>query len=176
MCETQLFDEQDEGLPDKIYEILLNTQEQCQMMDNLIRNQIQVKDAMIDKLHSELEYYKTDSADRFISQVMKSVIKLRRDMLKRMGSSGWSQMTADDLRREFTYVFEDVTDLLEQQGIDAYVTKPGELFDAAVHQAKVEIVSDPSLDKMVKCSLSEGYRKGDKVLIPERVVVCQYRG
>ena len=45
-------------------EIVLNTQEQGQTIDKLIKNQINVKDEMINKLHSELSYYKKDQADR----------------------------------------------------------------------------------------------------------------
>ena len=167
-------------LPDEIgaeelSEILLNTQEQCQMVDNLIRNQIQVKDALIDKLHEELEYYKKDSADRFIDQVMKAVIKVRKDMMRQMHAEGWTSKTADELRKEYGYIFEDLTDLLEQQNIDAYETDAGKPFDASRHQAKLEQTEDPGLDKMVKESVSEGYMKGQKVLIPERVIVYQYK-
>lgn len=158
-----------------VMEILLNTREQGQMMEQLIKNQIEIKDEMIGKLHKELEYYRQDSADRFVNQLMKAVIKVRRDMMKRMGSDRWSGMSAEEVRTEYTYVFEDLTDLLEQQNIDSWQTEPGQPFDAAIHQPKLEVTEDPGLDKTVKESLSEGYRKGDKVLIPERVVVYQYR-
>ena len=72
---------------DALNEILLNTQEQCQMVSQLIENQIQVKDQMIDRLHSDLSYYRQESADRFIEQLMKSVIKIRKDMKRRMASA-----------------------------------------------------------------------------------------
>ena len=72
---------------DALNEILLNTQEQCQMVSQLIENQIQVKDQMIDRLHSDLSYYRQESADRFIEQLTKSVIKIRKDMKRRMASA-----------------------------------------------------------------------------------------
>ena len=40
---------------DELTRILLNTEEQCQMVDQMIKKQIDVKDQMIDKLHKELE-------------------------------------------------------------------------------------------------------------------------
>jgi molecular chaperone GrpE (heat shock protein) len=49
------------------------------------------------------------------------------------------------------------------------------MFDASIHQAKVETTNDPSLDKTVKESICEGYRKGEKILQPERVTVYQYK-
>ena len=159
----------------ELLEILLNTREQGQMMEQLIKNQIEVKDDMINRLHKELEYYKQESADRFVDQLMKAVIKVRKDMIKMINSSKWDAMSREDLQREYTYIFEDLTDLLEQQNIDPYQTEPGETFDASIHQPKLEVTEDPKLDKTIKESLAEGYRKRDKVLLPERVVVYQYR-
>ena len=158
-----------------LLEILLNSREQGQMMEQLIKNQIEVKDDMIDKLHKELDYYKQDAAGRFTDQLMKAVIKVRRDMTRLVASDKWEEMTADDLRREYQYSLEDITDLLEQQNVDPFSSEPGDDFDASIHQAKIEATNDISLDKKVKESISEGYKKGSKVLIPERVIVYQYR-
>ena len=157
-------------------EILLNTQEQCTMMDTLIRNQINVKDEQINMLHNELQFYKEDHSSRFVNQVMKAIIKVRKDMLKRAASQGWEEMSAAELRREYAYVLDDLTDLLEQQNVDPYETEHGAPFDPARHQVqKLEATEDPALDKCIKCSVSEGYTKGDKVFIVERVVAYQYR-
>ncbi len=162
-------------IEEEVMEILLNTREQCQMMENLIKNQIEVKDEMIGKLHDELDYHRQEAAERFVNQVMKGIIKVRKDMARMIGAADFSERSPEELRREYTYIFEDLTDLLEQQNIDGYTTAPGADFDASIHQPKLEVTEDPSLDKKVKKSLSEGYTKGDKVLIPERVVVYQYK-
>lgn len=159
----------------ELFEIVLNTREQCEMFDELIKNQIKVKDELINKLHKELNYYKQDSADRFVEQLMKAVIKVRKDMLKLVMSERWNNITVEELQKEYKYALEDITDLLEQQNIDPYCSEPGDVFDASIHQAKVEITSDKSLDKKVKESISDGYKKGDKVIIPERVIVYQYK-
>lgn len=159
----------------ELLEIVLNTREQGQMMEQLIKNQIEVKDDMINKLHKELDYYKQDAADRFVDQLMKAVIKVRKDMTRLVASDKWEDMTADDLRKEYQYCLEDITDLLEQQNVDPYSSEPGDEFDAAIHQAKVEMTGDVSLDKKIKESISEGYKKGEKVLLPERVIVYQYK-
>ena len=177
--EQELLNEVLEEMPqervDELHEILLNTQEQCQMMEHLIKNQIEVKDEMINKLHKELEGYKQDAAERFVNQLMKDVIKLRKKLRRVMNEEGWETMSADELRREYTYVFEDLTDLLEQQNVDEYSTKQGSFFDASIHQTKVEPIDDIALDKTIKESISEGYTRGDKVLIPERVITYQYK-
>ena len=159
----------------ELLEILLNTREQGQMMEQLIKNQIEVKDGMIDKLHKELDYYKKDADGRFADQLMKAVVKVRKDMDRLMQSEQWTGMTAEEVKREYQYIFDDVTDLLEQQNVDPYKSEPGDDFDASIHQPRLEVTAQKSLDKKVKESISEGYRKGDKILIPERVIVYQYR-
>lgn len=164
----------EENQKNQLEEILLNTQEQCQMVEHLIKNQIEVKDQMIDKLHKELEFYKQDYADKFTDQLMKAVIKVRKSMQRCMAAGDWEALDASQMRKEYQYIFEDLTDLLEQQNVDAYSTEPGSAFDAAIHQAKLEKTTDPQKDKIVKESLGEGYKKSGKVLIPEKVIVYQY--
>lgn len=161
---------------DVLNEILLNTQEQCQMMDKIIKNQLQVKDDMIDKLHKELDYYKQDHADRFVDQLMKALIKVRKDMKNQISSNNWEHMSADELRKEYTYSLEDLTDLLEQQNIDPYESQEGDEFDASRHNVfKIEQTNNQTLDKTIKKSVSEGYIKDDKVLVAERVIIYQYK-
>lgn len=160
---------------DEISEILLNTREQGQMIDQLIRNQIEVKDNLINKLHNELDIYRKGAADRFEAQLLKAVIKVRKDMQRIINKKGWEELSADEVRKEYTYSFDDLSDLLEQQNVDPYRTGVGETFDPAIHQAKIEATSDMSLDKKIKESISEGYKMGSRVLIPERVCVYQYK-
>ena len=158
-----------------VNEILLNTQENNQMVDAMIRNQIEVKDAMINKLHDEMQYYKDDHAGRFIVQVMKAIIKIRTDMVKKIASDFWTDADANTVRKEYEYLLDDLTDLLQQQNIDPFTTNEGELFDAAKHQVfKIEITDDEKLDKHIKKSINEGYTQKDRLLIPEKVIVYQY--
>ncbi len=159
---------------DELFVILDEIQAHDQLVEQMIRNQIEKKDGMIDKLHKELEFYKQGEADRFADQLMKEMIKIRKDMARIILSEKWEDMTFEDIQREYEYIYEDLTDLLERQGIDPYQTEPGEAFSASIHQAKIEKTEDPSLDKKIKESLEEGYRKGDKILQPEKVVVYQY--
>ena len=177
--ERKAFDEQAEQLDaeerGELMEILLNTREQGEMVEQLIKNQIEVKDGMIDSLHKELELYRQGAADKFVEQVMKALIKVRKDMARRMNSEEWGGMPAKELQKEYRYVFEDLTDLLEQQNVDSYETSRGDLFDPGIHQAKIEATDDPGRDKRIARSLCEGYKKGGKVLLPERVVVYQYK-
>lgn len=168
---------QEASVPEMLTEVLLNSQELCSMVDGMLRDQIAVKDAQIDRLHKELQFYKDDQSARYVDQVMKAIIKVRKDLLKRIHSEQWPELSGEQLRREYSYILDDVTDLLEQQNIDPYHTEPLEPFQPSIHQvARMEATEDAALDKRVKCSVSEGYKKGEKVLIAERVVLYQFKG
>ena len=173
--QTEEISDSNSAVDDEVLEILLNTREQGQMMEQLIKNQIEVKDEMIDRLHKELDYYKQGAADRFVDQLMKAVIKVRKDMNRLVESDTWEDLSAEELRKEYRYAFEDLTDLLEQQNVDPYSSNPGDLFNASIHQPKIESTTDVTLDKKIKKSIAEGYKRADKVLIPERVIVYQYK-
>lgn len=158
-----------------VTEILLNTQENNQMFDTMIRNQIQVKDAMIDKLHNEMQYYKDDHAGRYVNQVMKAIIKIRKDMIKKIATESWNEADANTVRKEFSYLLDDLTDLLQQQDIDPFSTDEGVSFDASKHQVfKLEPTDKAELDKCIKKSVNEGYVHKGKLFIPEKVIVYQY--
>lgn len=152
-----------------------SSHEEFEMLKNVIEKQIEVKDDLICKLHKELELYKQDSMERYKDEVMKQIIKIRNDMKKEISSNSWMDKNADDIRMEYEYIFDDLTDLLEIHNIEPFCTKEGSKFDASVQTARVEETEDPAFDKTVKKSLCEGYKKGDKVLIPERVVVYKYK-
>lgn len=158
-----------------IMEILTDVRERLEMTETAVRERIKVKDELIDRLHEQMERGGQDAAERFTDQLMKAVIKVRNDMRRRMSGNDWMELTADDLRKEYGYLLEDITDLIEQQNIEVYSSAPGDAFDASVHQAKTEITDNPESDKKIKESISEGYRKGNKILLPERVTVYQYK-
>ena len=161
----------DQDQVDQLNEILLNTQEQCQMMEQVLMEQIKKKDSQIDLLHKELEYYKQDQADKLINQAMKELISLRNQLLKTIQSEAWENMSEKELKKTLIYLEEDMTDLLQRQEIDPFTSLPGENFDAGKHKATVIPTDDDSLDRKVQKSTSPGYIKRGKVLIPEAVVI-----
>ena len=50
-------------------------------------------------------------------------------MGRQLSAPDFETMPADDLRREYRYIFEDLTDLLEQQNVDPYSSAAGDDFD-----------------------------------------------
>ncbi len=157
---------------DILNEILLNTKEQYQMIENILAEQIKKKDENIDLLHKELEYYKQEQGERLLDQVMKEIIKLRNGLMKTIQSDSWESLSEEELRKTIIYVEEDLIDLLQRQNIDPFSSLPGEEFDRSRHKvSKVVPTNDKTLDKKIQKSVSPGYLKKDKVMIPEQVVV-----
>ena len=179
MLKDEVFNAEQENLE----EIVLNTREQGQMLENLIRskieplieNQIKVKDEMISKLYDELKFYKEGEAVRFENQLIKAIIKVRRNMLNYMKSNKWSNSDVDMLKDEYEGVLMDIDSLLELQNVDPYTSNPGDDFDKSIHEAKIEITDDIELDKKIKESIKEGYKKDGKVLVTERVLVYKVK-
>ncbi len=176
--ETKDAGKEEDAFPDPgtVRALLSSVQAQSDKMDRLIRYQIAVKDEQINTLYEQLAAYRKESAEAFSDQLMKAVIRIRTGMEKEMASDRWEELSADEVRQEYRYACEDLSDLLEQQNVDPYVSAPGAAFDPAIHQAKkVEQTTDPAKDRTVKESVSAGWRRGDKVLITERVVAlrCQ---
>ena len=179
MLKDEVFNAEQENLE----EIVLNTREQGQMLENLIRdkieplieNQIKVKDEMISKLYDELKFYKEGEAVRFENQLIKAIIKVRRNMLNYMKSNKWSNSDVDMLKDEYEGVLMDIDSLLELQNVDPYTSNPGDDFDKSIHEAKIEITDNIELDKKIKESIKEGYKKDGKVFVTERVLVYKVK-
>ena len=179
MLKNEVFNAEQENLE----EIVFNTREQGQMLENLIRskieplieNQIKVKDEMISKLYDELKFYKEGEAVRFENQLIKAIIKVRRNMLNYMKSNKWSNSDVDMLKDEYEGVLMDIDSLLELQNVDPYTSNPGDDFDKSIHEAKIEITDNNELDKKIKESIKEGYKKDGKVLVTERVLVYKVK-
>ena len=166
----------DSSILTSVKDLLENTGERFDMIESFIKNQIETKDKMINSLHSELQYYKDDKSEKFVEQLMKSIIKVRKDMSRLINSDKWTSIDTDALKEQYTYVFEDLTDLLQLQNIVPYSSRPGDLFDGKIHQPKSEPTDQPKLDRTIKESLSEGFKKGEKILIAERVTIYSYQG
>ena len=152
-----------------------DVRETITLIHEVLIKQLEEKDKLINRLHDELEYYKQETAEKVETQIIKSVIGIHKNMHRRLQSSEWKDFSENDIRREYGYLYEDITDLLEQNNVDSYESMPGELFNPAIHQAKVIKTSEALKDRTIKECISPGYIKGKKVLIPERVIVYQLK-
>lgn len=148
--------------------------QQLETIYNLLNKHVINKDQLINKLHDELEVYKKDSSNKFEEQLLKSIIKIRQDMKKTLTGAKFATMNAEELRLAYQYIYEDLTDMLEQQGCDEFTSNHGDEFNANLHLPSVEPTDDLNLDKKIKSSIKSGFKKGTKIIIPEKVIVYKY--
>lgn len=142
---------------------------------NFLQQQANAKDELIVHLHDELETYKKGESGRFENQLLKAIIRIHRSMKKAFTGANFAAMDADQLRQLYQYTFEDLTDMLQQQGCDEFTSRPGDMFDPSIHLPRTEETDDPTLDHTVKQSIKSGFRKGTKTLVPEQVIVYRLK-
>ena len=94
----ELIDE--ESVENEESEMINGMKEQVALFSNLIKSQIDVKDRQIDRLHEELDSYRQENATKYVDQVMKGIIKIRKDMSKWIGSEEWGSCTIEDIKKE----------------------------------------------------------------------------
>lgn len=158
-------------------ELLEKVQQQMELFEKWMHAQIEIKDHQIDRLHEELAYYKEEQAEKFLVEIIKELIAIRKSMKKSMKSERWELLTADEMRKEYQYIYEDITDFLERQEVDEYITDSGEDFSGQIHKvSQTELTEDAKKDKKIKKSVMEGYSRRGRILLPEKVTVYQYKG
>ena len=156
-------------------EILTQIKEQLDALQTQVEKQVLIQSEQTSRLLEELDHYKKGSSDRFENQLLKAVIKIRMDIKRNLASERFRQKSAEELLEAYRYIFEDISDLLELQNCDEFQSEPGSEFDPSIHQAKIEPTEEPEKNRLVKCSLTPGFRKDGKTLVAERVVVYKYQ-
>ncbi|WP_299161651.1 nucleotide exchange factor GrpE [uncultured Tenacibaculum sp.] len=81
---------------------------------------------------------------------------------------------AEELRKGVLLIYQKLIKTLEQKGLTVLEVKPGDVFDAEVHQAITQIPapSDDLKGKIIDC-VEKGYKLGDKIIRHPKVVVGQ---
>lgn len=156
-------------------ELLNQMNEQLNTLEIQMEKQVMIQSDQISRLLDELDYYKKESADRFENQLLKAIFKIRLDMKRNLSSERFQKKSAEELLEEYQYIFEDISDMLELQNCDEFQSEVGSRFDPSIHQAKSEPTDDMEKDHQVKVSLTPGFKKGNKTLVAERVVVYKYQ-
>lgn len=135
----------------------------------------EVQRRAFDQLYEELRQYK----ENFIYEMEKPLLL---DLLLFHDSLIWFQqslikqeMSADVIADNFQYLIDEFMELLYRRDVLPVESKP--VFDRRSQKAiKMEPTDDPKSDYRVKQVLKRGFTRGGRLLRPEEVVVCRYRG
>ncbi len=134
-----------------------------------------VREKAFDQLYEELRQYK----EEFLFQAEKPLLL---DLLLFYDSLQWFQeslvkqeMSADVVADSFQYLVDEFLEVLYRR--DVLPVERVARFDRKVHKAvKVTPTVEPDADYHIDQVLKRGFKRNDKTLRPEEVVILRYRG
>jgi molecular chaperone GrpE len=130
------------------------------------------REAIVERLHGELQKYKSDLLLQMLKPVLLDMISLYDNIGKALdAANGEEGELGYQLRRRLGEFRTEVEDVLSKQGVELYVV-PDDAFDPR-RQQPVETRPAPSPDQEGKVAvrLRPGFTREGRVLRPERVVV-----
>lgn len=135
------------------------------------------KEKIIDRMHIELQAYKSDLVQKLLQPVILDIIHTLDDMQRVVEvhkNNTAAEFTREKSVKIISSFVEDLQHLLYRQGVESFVTQ-STLFDPKRQQALKRIeTSDLSLDKNVALVMRDGYDWNGKMLRPQSVNVYVY--
>ena len=132
------------------------------------------KEGQIDRLHQELQAYKSDAAERPVRQLLLGVVRLHDDLGKATAALRQrpsEELTPEVFFRHFDDLRDDIELLLGQHGVEPFEA-PGDCFDPHRQTALRTVTTpDATLTGQIAGRLRPGFQQGDRLLQKERVAV-----
>ncbi|MDP8228015.1 MAG: nucleotide exchange factor GrpE [Candidatus Electryoneaceae bacterium] len=175
-----------ETITESVEERIAALQDQLSgQMDDLLRQfQSKIKydahkEEIINKLHSELQDYKTDLLQKLLRPLIMDIIHLMDDLTKLIDhyrSQDPSQTDPTKFIRLMAEIPSDLEDILYRQEVESFRhSEKDKSFDPSRQRAlKTRKTGDQSLDKTIAQSLRVGFEWMGKVLRPEMVEAFVY--
>jgi molecular chaperone GrpE (heat shock protein) len=122
---------------------------------------------VVDRLHAENERLRAAEAQRSLHPTLRELVKLADDWRRRREALGEGEPA-----RLCDEIVEDVTLVLERQGVEEFHAEIGAPFDRHEHRSIGTLpTDDPQLDGLVAEARRPGYRVDSKVVRFAEVVV-----
>lgn len=126
---------------------------------------------VIDRLHAENERLRNAESNRALQPALRELVKLADDWRSRRAAL----TGAEDAARLCDEIVEDVTLVLERQGVDEFHAEAGSEFDRHEHRSVgTRPVEDVELDGRIAEVRRPGYRVETKVVRFAEVVVFKF--
>jgi molecular chaperone GrpE len=140
--------------------------------DDKIKNDA-AREAIVQRLHSEVQEYRTDLLLKVLRPVLLDLISLHDEMSQALASpgpedAGSSRERAERLLARFQ---QEVVDILYRQGVECFVQE-GEQFDPRRQRANRTLPAPaPEREGQIAARLRPGFATGERILRPELVAV-----
>lgn len=131
---------------------------------------------VIDRMHEELQSYRSDLYGQLIRPILKGVIGLRENLLKVV--STYEQKLEEERNVPLSTLasfVDDMTQVLGDADVEVFASSSGEPFDPKRHRAVERVRTDKSeLSKTIAGTFGDGYEYRGKTLSPQMVSVYVY--
>jgi len=127
------------------------------------------KEKIIDKLHSELQNYKSDLYTKLTKPIFYDIAVVLDDIRKtRIGLNEQSQESAVLLES----IADSLICLLDKYEVTQFSSETGSKYQATTQRmVRMQTTSDETLAGHIAESISPGYERGDLLIYPEKVTV-----
>jgi molecular chaperone GrpE (heat shock protein) len=140
-----------------------------------LHTQAKFLNEVIDRLHAENERLRNAESNRAVQPALRELIKLADDWRSRESALRERDGDSEDLLRLCGEIVEDVTLVLERQGVDEFHPEPGAEFDRREQRAVgTRPTDDSELDGRIAESRRPGYRAGAHVVRFAEVVLLKF--
>lgn len=139
------------------------------------------KERQINRLHQELQGYKSDLVRQAVLPLVKEIIEFHAEigrLIPEMRNKTEDEFPRDQIFKRMEQLQEDVELLLEHHDVEAYRAEPGIVFDPRLHtmlRTNTIPTDDPGLSGIVKDCTHPGFRYGERIVEKARVVVYKFQ-
>jgi molecular chaperone GrpE (heat shock protein) len=136
------------------------------------------KNAIIDKLHQDLQEYKGDFLKKYVQSIIMDIVQII-DNIRKLVAHYEEQGTDEADPRKLLDIIKgipsDLEDLFFRQGVKPYVCGGNEFDPSRQRVLKTLTTDDKQKDKTVAESLRPGYEWEGQVIRPEMVTAYVYK-
>ncbi len=145
-------------------------------LEEALRESEEYKDRWI-RLAAEFDNYKKRRTREFDALIQSASENLIRDLLPVLDSVARAlehradgDEESDGFKQGVTMIMEELPKVLQRRGLSE-IEAEGQPFDPNYHEALMQMTSEDHAEGLVMAVVERGYRLGEKVIRPSRVVV-----
>ncbi|MBN2695625.1 nucleotide exchange factor GrpE [bacterium] len=133
----------------------------------------QHKETIIDRLHSELQQFKSDFYRKLLQPIILDLIFFADQLDKNIPFL--KDKSAEEIFKYLSDIPSEIRDILYRQGVESYQIE-SDIFNPTQQKiAKTEITNDSTLDKKISQRRSFGYNWEGRTIKPETVDIFVYK-
>jgi molecular chaperone GrpE len=133
----------------------------------------QHKETIIDRLHKELQQYKSDFYKKLLQPVIFDLIFFTDQLDKNIPFL--KDKSAEEIFKYLSEIPSEIRDILYRQGVESYQTESDVFNPIQQKIAKTEPTNDPTLDKKISQHKTHGYLWEGKIIKAEGVNVFVFK-